>query len=99
MKNWRAEHPGYSRRRSANTAALGEKHRDLAAVLAEFALRDSCPALQDSWPPQLVAIVGIIARLRGDALQDTIARDLREIMVAGHAILHALPTVSPDQGR
>jgi len=65
---------------------------DLRAVLAEFALRDSFGALQDTWPPQVVALIGIIARLGGDALQETIARDLREIMVGGNAILAALST-------
>lgn len=71
---------------------------DLRAVLVEFALGDSCGALQDSWPPQLVALVGIIARLGGGALQETIARDLRDIMIAGDAILSALPPSIPNPG-
>ena len=88
VREWRIANPGYWRRKK--TVSVGGGASDLAAVLRVFALQDTCGALQDSWPPQVVALVGIIARLGGDALQETIARDLREIMVSGNAILAAL---------
>jgi hypothetical protein len=56
-------------------------------LLVAFALQDSCDALQNSWSPQVVALIGLISRLRGSALQDIIADELIDIMVAGHAIL------------
>lgn len=55
--------------------------------------RDSCGALQDSWPPCIVVLVGLVARLGGGAgtpaLQDAIAHDFHEIIVEGNAILAA----------
>jgi len=66
-------------------------------MLRDFALQDTCGALQDPWSPQLVALLGILAWLRGSALQETIAEDLREIMLTGYAILEELyPSNSPD---
>ena len=97
MRDWRKDHPGYWRRNADGEEEPRDHGHDLRAVLVEFALRDSCGALQDSWPPQLVALVGIIARLGGDALQETIARDLRKIMLEGNAILSALlPSTAPQ---
>ncbi len=87
VREWRAANPGYSRRPA-------RPQDDLGAVLAEFSVRDSCGALQDSWAPQVVALVGLIARLGGLTLQNAIARELREIMVTGHALLDALPSPS-----
>jgi hypothetical protein len=68
-----------------------DQSADLRSLLAAFFPKDSCAALQDSWPPQVVALVGIIGWLRGHALQDIIAADLNEIMVRGNAILHPSP--------
>jgi len=71
--------------------------RDLRAVLVDYFSKDSCDALQDSWPPQVVALVGLIAWLRGDALQDTIAADVNEIMLGGNDLLLAIsaPATKP----
>jgi hypothetical protein len=63
----------------------------LIAVLTEFALQDSCGALQDPWSPQVTALVGLLSRIRGSALQDIIAVELTDIMLAGRAILRNLP--------
>ena len=90
MQAWRAAHPGYWRgKRSAKEPA--KEPQSLASLLVAFALQDSCTPLQDSWDPRLVAIIGLIARLRGSALQDIIAEELTEVMLAGHAILESLP--------
>lgn len=90
MKAWRAAHPGYWRRRSATAARATRSKSDLSSLLAPFALQDPCPALQDSWNPQVTALVGLIAWVRGTALQNVIADDLRDIMFAGRAILNDL---------
>lgn len=67
-------------------------------MLRDFALQETCGALQDSWNPQIVALLGLLAWLRGSALQETIAEDLRGIMLTGYAILEELyPSTSPDQ--
>ena len=56
-------------------------------MLDQFALRNPCVALQNSCPPQLIALLGLISRLQGDALQNTIAEEMRANMLAGYALL------------
>ena len=97
MQDWRKEHPQYWRRSPRATATVSQRMRDLPTVLGEFFGKDSCDALQDSWPPQVVAFVGLIAWLRGDALQDTIAADIDEIMVAGNDLLLAMGAAAPNR--
>ncbi len=97
MQDWRKEHPQYWRRGTSAVASVKRGVRDLPAVLGEFFGKDSCDALQDSWPPQVVAFVGLIAWLRGDALQDTIAADIDEIMVAGNDLLLAMAAAAPNR--
>lgn len=95
VKAWRNANPGYWRRRSLHPAKKPVIGADaipaLSSLLADLALQDSCGALQDSWSPLSVALIGLIARLRGSALQDVIARELSEIMLTGRAILGELP--------
>lgn len=62
----------------------------LSEVIQRFALQDSCDALQDSWNPQLAALLGLLVWLRGETLQEAIAEDLLEIMLNGYAILEEL---------
>ena len=90
VKAWRAAHPGYWRRRSATAENAVRSKTELSSLLAPFALQDPCVALQDSWNPQVTALVGLIAWVRGTALQNVIADDLRDIMFAGRAILNDL---------
>lgn len=90
VREWRAAHPGYWRRRTARSHSPAAEPTTLESLLTPFALQDACPALQDAWSPQVVALVGLIAWVRGTALQNAIAADLREIMFAGHAILAEL---------
>lgn len=97
MQDWRKDNPQYRRRRAHAVDAVNGGTCDLLAVLAEFFKKDSCAALQDSWPPQVVALVGLIAWLRGDALQDTIAADLNEIMLRGNDLLLALPATTTQR--
>lgn len=93
VKAWREANPGYWRKQEGppdRSAAPGVPPDRLQKMLRDFALQDTCVALQDSWNPQLVALLGILAWLRGSALQETIAEDLREIMLTGYAILEEL---------
>lgn len=90
MQAWRIANPGYSRRRSG-IKVDGSARRTLDSLLLAWALPDACRALQDSWPPHLTAIIGLISRLRGTALHDIIAEEFAEVMVAGTAILESFP--------
>ena len=90
MQDWRKEHPQYWRRGTNAATTVNGGPRNLRAVLLDYFSKDSCDALQDSWPPQVVAFVGLIAWLRGDALQDTIAADVNEIMLRGNDLLLAI---------
>jgi hypothetical protein len=90
VRDWRKEHPQDWRRRvNATDAASGAP--DLRAVMTVFFNAESCDTIQDSWPPHVVGLVGLVAWLRGGALQDTIAADVKEIMVAGNDLLRSLP--------
>ena len=90
VKAWRATHPGYWRRRATATERTTQSRIELGSLLAPFALPDTCPPLQESWNPHVTALLGLIAWVRGTALQNVIADDLRDIMFAGHAILNEL---------
>jgi hypothetical protein len=100
VKAWREANPGYWRKQEVADGSpqmSADAQIGLREMLRDFALQDTCVALQDSWNPQLVALLGILAWLRGSALQETIAEDLREIMLTGYAILEELsPSASPD---
>jgi hypothetical protein len=97
VQDWRKVHPQYWRRGASAAAALDRSPRDLLTAVEKYFREDSCDALQDSWPPQVVALVGLIAWLRGDALQDTIAADIDEIMVAGNDLLLATGAAAPNR--
>ena len=94
VQAWRAEHPGYWRRRGGQRVAV---------ALAPTALQDLCPpqvvetngesaaalqpALQDLLRDQPAVLIGFIAQFTGSALQDDIARSARRLVELGHDIL------------
>lgn len=96
VQEWRANHPNYWRRKVTEVAVAPVATHSLREIVETLLIRDSCHALQDSCPPYVVAFIGLSARLGGHAptpaLQDTIARDLHEMILEGHAILAALET-------
>lgn len=85
VRAWRKHHPQYwkrtSRRKGARSAAF-RLSKSLQAALR-------CVALQDVIEPRLALEIGIIARLSGAALQDTIASEISATMLRGYAILNA----------
>ena len=93
VKAWREAHPNRRKRKLEGSQNPGSTATSpaLITVLTEFALQDFCGALQDSWSPQVTALIGLLSRIRGSALQDIIAGELTDIMLAGHAILGDLP--------
>jgi hypothetical protein len=80
--------PGYWRKKRKHKEVSVNAKR-LNSVLLASALQDPFPPLQDSWSPYLIALIGLIARIRGTALQDIIAEELSAVMLAGRDILEA----------
>lgn len=85
MQQWRSAHPGYWRRK----IRIGRY--DVRGKLADVA-RDF--ALQDMIDTHFSLVVGLVSYLTQSALQDTIASELRRLMLLGHGIL-TQPTNSP----
>ena len=75
---WRQAHPGYWRR-PGRLAGLAIGAR-LAAVLREL-------ALQDSIDTHLALLIGLVADRSNLALQDTIAFEIRRLMLLGYGLL------------
>jgi hypothetical protein len=86
VQDWRRSHPGYWRRDRKKREEPGGPNA-LVTVLDEFALRNTCDALQNTCAPQLIALLGLITRLQGTTLQNIIAGEMRANMVAGYALL------------
>ena len=83
VRTWRNKHPGYWRRESRVQRSRHHKFK-LTKRLAT-ALR--YVALQDSIDTHLALKIGLISALSGATLQDAIAKELRRLMLRGHAIL------------
>jgi hypothetical protein len=83
VRSWRQRHPRYWQRGSARKPAKGLKSRltkKLASVMR-------CVALQDSIDARLALEIGLISAISGAALQDTIATEMRRLIMRGYAIL------------
>lgn len=86
MQQWRDMHPGYWRRK----VRLGRyvMRGKLAEVIREF-------ALQDMIDTHFSLVVGLVSYLAQSALQDTIASEMRRLMLLGHGILTQTTKASP----
>ncbi len=78
MQDWRKAHPGYWRRKTQVGRYI--LRGELANVAREF-------ALQDMIDTHFSLVVGLVSYLTRSALQDTIASELRRLMLRGHGIL------------
>lgn len=92
-QQWRTAHPGYWRRKLR--VGRYEVRGQLADVMREF-------ALQDMIDTHFSLVVGLLSYLTRSALQDTIASELRRLMLLGHGILtqsaSAVPAPSAAEG-
>jgi hypothetical protein len=88
VREWRKSHQGYWRRRG-RLADL-RLTPTLAGVLRDV-------ALQDSIDTHLALLIGLVAHVSNLALQDTIAFEVRRLMLLGHGILQE--SNSPDSRR
>ena len=94
VQEWRKKHPEYWKRKplstsialqdSLNTQPIArEKNKSISVIFA----------LQDSLNTQRAALVGLIANLTGNALQDDIATTLRNYENYGQQILGMRPEI------
>lgn len=82
VRHWRKSHPGYWRRgRRPVRAQLG------AVASKRLAAAVKLVALQNSIDANLALKIGLISEVTGTALQDSIAKHLRELILRGYAIL------------
>jgi hypothetical protein len=87
MRAWRKRHPQYwkrTRRHKGVRSGVFRLTRKLKGALRYI-------ALQDTIDKRLALEIGIISRLSGAALQDTIAREMHATMLLGYAILRGQP--------
>ena len=78
MQLWRNAHPGYWKRKIR--VGRYEVRGKLADMVREF-------ALQDMIDTHFSLVVGLVSYLTQSALQDTIASEIRRLMLLGHGIL------------
>jgi hypothetical protein len=78
---WRKAHPRYwqKRVRVGRYVAYGK----LAAVIREFALQDMTDA-------HFCLVLGLVSHLARCAQQDTIAKEMRRLIVLGHGIFEQI---------
>ena len=83
VRSWRQDHPQYWKR-----GRLTARARQANFVLTK-ALADAVRyvALQDTIDTRFALEIGLISRLSGAALQDTIAKEIHRLIVRGYAIL------------
>ena len=92
VKEWRAAHPGYRRKRPKASSALQDRLPVQAVdLIEETAIRGEMPAtvvLQDVFTPLSPIVVGLIAHLFELRLQDDIDQTTRRLVQLGSDILN-----------
>lgn len=92
VQEWRAGHPGYGRKKSAQVdKPLQEPCSAQAPALKTLAPPRPPAALQDLCLMQPAVLVGLISTMTGSALQEDIARSARSFLAWGHDILGTVP--------
>jgi len=95
VRRWRADHPGYWRKKKpAQQDALQEICKKQSVVDEKDMPQSVAPALQDICSAQPALIVGLISVLTGHALQEDIAASARIFQSRGEDILRMVPGVS-----
>lgn len=96
VQRWRADHPGYWRKKTPEQQdALQEICMEQSPGDEQLAPQNSAPALQEICFAQPALIVGLISVLTGHALQEDIAASARIFQSRGEDILRMVPGVSP----
>ena len=92
VRQWRKQHPGYWKRRvniSQNALQDDCSPQRISNQSVKCSLNFS--ALQDICFTQPALIVGLIANLTGNALQDDIAKSTHRFINLGHDIMGTVP--------
>jgi len=90
VRGWRQNHPQYWKKKGGSARSRSSEFtltKELAAMMRYV-------ALQDTIDTRLALEIGIISELSGAALQDTIAKEIRRLMLRGYAILRRKPVRS-----
>jgi hypothetical protein len=88
VRNWRRRNPLYWKRARGPQRDRGSKMM-LTPALAEVM---RYVALQDTIDTRFALEIGLIAEVSGAALQDTIAKEIRRLIMRGYAILRGKPS-------
>jgi hypothetical protein len=91
VKQWRAEHPGYRRKRPKTESALQDDCCAQSVDQQTDNARFNPLVLQDDCSLQNPLVVGLIASLTGSVLQDDIAVFIRRTHAYGQQILGLAP--------
>jgi hypothetical protein len=83
VRTWRQMNPKYWRRKSR----IRRRPRSDYVLTKSLAATLRYVALQDLIDTHLALEIGMISHLSGSALQDVIAKEIRRLMLRGHAIL------------
>ena len=104
VRRWRAEHPGYWRRKGTGRREPLQDDSTLQLIAAQgdaAPLQEALPplALQDLWGAAVPVVVGLIAGFTGLTLQEDIVRTAREFHARGQMILGMGPGTDPRGDR
>lgn len=92
VQAWRAEHPGYWRRKgSAAAIALQEISSEQAVDYQKEVEQDVSPALQDLLKSQDPLVLGLVIQLADTALQEDIACLAQRLITRGRAAMGQCP--------
>ena len=98
VREWRKEHPGYSKEARLRKKALQDDCVSQPIDLQEDAPSLSLSALQDDCESQVVLLVGLIASLTDCALQDDIASSIRKFHSRGQCVFGMKPNIKTGDG-
>ncbi len=90
VQEWRQQHPGYWRRKGAGADNALQDHSNEKSTKRRYVAKQlTRDALQDLLITQRAVLVGLIANLTGNALQDNIVSTTRRLQQLGADILNS----------
>ncbi len=90
VQEWRNQNPGYSQRKDAKNPKALQDHLNEKTTEKQAVAKQLTPAaLQDLLMAQHAVLVGLIAHLTGNALQDDIYRSTLRMQQLGNDVLNS----------
>jgi len=103
VQEWRKRTPGYWRNKKSEKSAVPEPLQEVCdaqpAAVVEVAQAGEPSALQALWFLQPAVLVGLIATMTGDSLQEDIAATARMLLRKGQDIMGRAPAVPTANSR